>query len=126
MSRERRGDANWNVRMRTDTGTIYRLEDYKPTDYAAVSIDLLFRLDAGKTLVRAITVFSRRTNTEAGTPLILDGDGLKLVSIKVEGKSANDAGLTVDGARLILSSPPTEAIFSLEIETEIDPSSNRA
>lgn len=112
--------------MRTDTGTTYSLEDYKPTDYAVPSIDLVFRLDAEKTLVRAKTVFSMRAHAKAGAPLILNGDGLKLLSIKIDGQRIDENVMTIDDAQLILLAPPLGQTFSVEIETEINPAANKA
>ena len=62
--------------MRTDTGKIIRLEDYKQTDYSIGTVHLAFKLDTENTVVTAMSTFHRREDTPAGSPLALDGDGL--------------------------------------------------
>lgn len=112
--------------MRTDTGKIFRLEDYKPTDYAIKSVHLVFRLDPENTKVIATTVFERRQGTPAGTPLVLDGDGLSFEHLKIEGVVANDGGFAVSADQLTISTPPADQTFSIEVATTLNPAANRA
>jgi aminopeptidase N len=112
--------------MRTDTGKIFRLEDYKQTEYAILSVKLLFKLDAQKTVVTAKTTFQRRDSTPAGTPLILDGDGLVLELLKINDKAAGADAYTVSADQLTILVPPAGESFSIEVVTIINPDSNRA
>jgi aminopeptidase N len=112
--------------MRTDTGKTFRLEDYKPTDYAIRTVNLVFRLDPERTTVTATTVFERREGTPAGTPLMLDGDGLSLRSLKIDGKVVASDRFTASADQLVIHNPPTSTAFAIDVETEINPSSNRA
>ncbi len=112
--------------MRTDTGTTFKLEDYKPTDYAIPEVNLLFRLDGAKSQVMARIVFERREGVSANAPLELDGDGLILLSVAINGKAlrSNEYEATPDG--LLLRNLPVDKRFSIEIGTEIDPDTNKA
>ncbi|EXU82759.1 hypothetical protein AX23_10710 [Brucella melitensis 548] len=72
--------------MRTETGHTFRLEDYRQTPYAIPETKLDFTLEPEKTIVRATLTIERRSDTPAGTPLVLHGDELKLVSLAIDGK----------------------------------------
>ena len=37
--------------MRTDTGQVFHLADYRPTDFVLETVDLTFRLDPKRTQV---------------------------------------------------------------------------
>jgi aminopeptidase N len=112
--------------MRTDTGQVFRLEDYRPSDYLIPQTKLTFRLSPDQTAVVAELTVERRAGVDKGTALALDGDGLVLRSVAVDGRrlSPSEFGATPD--RLIISSPPSEPRFTLAIETEIAPSKNQA
>ncbi len=73
--------------MRTETGQTFRLEDYRPTPYAIPETKLDFSPEPEKTIVRATLTIERRDDTAAGTPPVLNGDELKLVSIAIDGKA---------------------------------------
>jgi aminopeptidase N len=112
--------------MRTDTGKTFRLEDYKPTDYEIPETALAFRLDGPQTQVRSRLTVKRREGASVSAPLELDGDGLTLISVQLNGKTvgANDYAGTSDS--LLLRNLPTETQFVVEIVTEIDPDTNRS
>ena len=59
---------------------VNRLEDYRPCPYTITHADLTFRLDARDTRVTSTICVVRGKDSEPGTPLVLDGDGLALVS----------------------------------------------
>ncbi len=112
--------------MRTDSGQTFRLEDYEPTAYAILETRLVFNLDPVKTLVKAELSIERRKGVEAGVPLCLDGDGLVLKSVHVDGRRLDEADMDVSPERLVLKHPPPEKSFKLTIETELNPSENKA
>ncbi len=68
--------------MRTEEPRAIRLKDYRAPDYKISEIALDFILEPETTRV---TATSKMTRTGAG-PLVLDGEQLKLVSVKVDGK----------------------------------------
>ena len=56
--------TNWIGDMRTDTGKIIRLEDYKQTDYSIGTVHLAFKL-AHLLLWMAMDLFSNRSKSTA-------------------------------------------------------------
>ena len=55
--------------MRTDTGTTFSLEDYKPTDHAISDVHILFRLGATSTHVTGTLRIERRAEAALDAPL---------------------------------------------------------
>src|SRR5436309_15953607 len=74
------------------THAAIRREDYRPPDWLVPEISLDFDLDTDRTRVRARLSVER--NGDHDRELRLDGDGLKPVSVAVDGK---DAHWRVDG-----------------------------
>ncbi len=109
--------------MKTESGQVVRLKDYRPTPYAIATVDLDVQLDPAETIVHSRLAFSRRDGTDAGTPLVLDGDELTLVAAAIDGRPLKpDAFLaTPDGFTLL--APPAEP-FLLELTTRIAPAAN--
>ena len=70
--------------MRTDTGQIVHLADYRPTDFVLERVDLTFELDPKNTKVEARLIFQRRESADRHAPLVLDGDELKLSSLLLD------------------------------------------
>ncbi|KFB10626.1 aminopeptidase N [Nitratireductor basaltis] len=112
--------------MRTDTGQVFRLEEYKPSAYRIPRLELDFRLDAQETLVTARMQVERAEGTDVGTPLVLDGDGLSLVGLAVNGEPAGENGFEALPDQLTLRDVPAGDHFELEIVTRINPSANKA
>lgn len=101
------------------------LKDYQPPHYWIDKVDLIFDLEKDKTLVQSV-LHCRRNNdiANASTPLILDGDTLKLKSLKLDGKELAPDQYSVTEEHLTISKVPEQ--FILEIETEIYPDKNTA
>jgi len=112
--------------MRTDSGQVFRLEDYKLSDYLITHTDLLFRLDPTATLVTAKLSVKRRDGVAANAPVVLDGDGLVLESLSINGTPVSDDGYKATSDSLEISGLPQEASFELEIVTRISPVTNKA
>jgi aminopeptidase N len=112
--------------MAAETGTVYRIEDYRPSDYLIPQTHLTFRLSPEATRVVARLHVERREGTGLDAPLVLDGDGLKLIHLTVEGKTPPASTFTAQEDRLVLHQPPPAETFTLEIETEIAPARNSA
>nr|WP_113866990.1 aminopeptidase N [Brenneria salicis]NMN91415.1 aminopeptidase N [Brenneria salicis ATCC 15712 = DSM 30166]RBP61742.1 aminopeptidase N [Brenneria salicis ATCC 15712 = DSM 30166]RLM30507.1 aminopeptidase N [Brenneria salicis ATCC 15712 = DSM 30166] len=94
--------------------------DYQAPDYTITDITLDFDLHAEKTRVKAVSQVVLQG--EAGAPLKLDGEGLTLVSLNVDGVAWQHYEQRDDG--LILTQLP--ARFTLGIETDINPTANSA
>ncbi len=105
--------------MRTDTPQPIRLADYAPPDFLIDTVDLTFRLDPNATRVAA--KLGVRRNGAHGRPLILDGEGLKTISIAIDGRPVQPA---ITAERLTLEGAPDA--FVIETEVEIDPEANTA
>ncbi|MGB3409700.1 MAG: M1 family aminopeptidase, partial [Microthrixaceae bacterium] len=112
--------------MRTDTGQVFKLEDYRPSDYLIPQTRLTFRLSPEATVVVAELTIERRAELTTVTPLALDGDGLTLQRIEVDGKAVPLSAYVAGPDQLILNAPPAKAKFTLVTETRIDPAHNEA
>ncbi|MFQ5534634.1 MAG: aminopeptidase N [Sphingomonadales bacterium] len=103
-----------------DRKTIHR-EDYKPSNYLIDEVELRFELGEDVTTVRA-ELNIRRAEGAGESPLVLDGKGLTLVSVALDGRALGDGDYQTDDDTLTIAAPP--AAFSLRIVTEIKPQEN--
>lgn len=110
--------------MRTDTGQVFKLEDYRPNDFSIPQTGLTFRLSPDATRVTAVLTIERRDNAAASAPLVLDGDGLMLKRIAIDGRELASAEYLATPDQLTILKPP--AAFELLLQTEIAPASNEA
>ena len=105
--------------MRTETPRPVRLAEYRPPAYLIDEVFLDFDLQPSATRVKAkLTV---RRNGDHAEPLVLDGEGLKTLSVRVDGL---DHAHDTTAETLTLAGLP--AAFTLETEVEIDPQANTA
>ncbi|CAN1522610.1 PepN Aminopeptidase N [Caulobacteraceae bacterium] len=105
--------------MRTEAPQPVRLAEYRPPAYLIDEVFLDFSLEPSATRVKArLTV---RRNGDHANPLVLDGEGLKTISVAVDGV-AHRYEATAEA--LTLSGLP--AAFTVETEVEIDPQANTA
>jgi aminopeptidase N len=109
--------------MRTDSAEPVRLKDYRPPDYLIDKVDLDVKLDATATKVLARLEIRPNPQGRPDAALVLDGDGLLARRIALEGESLDPAANFVSPDRLTIAQAP-QTPFTLEIETEIDPSAN--
>lgn len=112
--------------MRTDTGQVFRLEDYRPSDYLIPSISLDFRLSPDSTVVVAELDMERRLGVAKDAPLVFDGDGLTLKRLEINGKAPAASAYEASPDSLVISKLPAAGRFRLTIETEIAPAQNLA
>jgi aminopeptidase N len=100
--------------------TAKRRLDYQPPLYKITDIELSFNLDDNCTKVKSlIHVFKQG---EHDLPLVLDGENLTLVEVKLNGKTLQQYELT--DVALKITGLPNECF--IEIYTEIDPSANKS
>src|SRR3954454_20104338 len=99
------------------THVTIRREDYRPPDWLVPEIRLEFDLAPEKTIVRATLSVER--NGEHDRPLRLDGDELKLLSVKVNG---GEAEYRIEGEQLVIEVASERA--TIETEVEISPAAN--
>ncbi len=112
--------------MRTDTGQVFRLEDYRPSDYLIPRTRLAFNLSPERTVVVSDLEIARRKGVDKSAPLILDGDGLVLRRVAIDGAPLAEAQYQATPDQLVILAPPASGTFQLSIETEINPSANLA
>ena len=105
--------------MRTDEPHAIHLKDYRPPDYRIREISLDFKLDPDATKVTARSLVER---TGGKVPLTLNGEGLKLVSVAVDGRALTPRDYKVEPELLVIADVPDR--FTLEIVTEIAPAKN--
>ncbi|HZS63329.1 MAG TPA: aminopeptidase N [Xanthobacteraceae bacterium] len=109
--------------MRTEQARPVRLQDYRPPEWLVETVHLDVSLHPAATRVRAR--LTMKPNAESGAPaaLALDGDGLKLVSVAIDGMMLTPEDYAATPDSLVISQAPPRR-FTLEIETQIDPSAN--
>src|SRR6185436_256511 len=108
--------------MRTDTAQPIRLQDYRPPEWLVDRVSLDVSLHPTSAKVKA-TLSLRPNPTRAAAPLVLDGDGLRLVSLKLDGTAVPDGNFVATPDGLTIAQPPNRP-FTLEVETIVDPSAN--
>lgn len=117
-----------NQALTTSTPTLLKtvfLHDYLPPAFLVTQAHLNFLLDDTQTRVISHLEFKRNpARKEANLPLELDGQELKLISLKLDGKSLDATAYQLNAQQLILPSVPDA--FVLAIEVEIDPLNNTA
>jgi len=102
--------------------TTVRLADYRPAPQVLERTDLTVHLGADATEVEARLTF-RPNPGVAAAPLRLEGVGLELIELRLDGSLLpNDAYQLVDGG-LIISHPPAEP-FQLGSRVRIHPETN--
>ncbi len=109
--------------MRTDTATITRLADYRPSDHLVATIALDIRLHPTATRIRCVMEVRPNPAGRAGAPLVLDGDELMFHGAELDGNVLEPGQYTVTPGGFTLFAPPERA-FSLAIDTEVNPTAN--
>jgi aminopeptidase N len=109
--------------MRTETEHTIYLKDYAPSPYRISHVDLDFAIGPETTRVRALLTVEPREGTEAGTPLVLDGDELALGSIAIDGAPLMLSSYLADSNSLVINEPPLRR-FILETEVTLRPENN--
>lgn len=110
--------------MKTDRESIQPqrilLTDYKAPSFSVKSLDLHFKLDEIKTQVTATQIIEKLEDS----PLVLNGENLKLVAIRINGVALTSDQYTQDAETLTIPSIPNQ--FTLETAVEINPLENKS
>ncbi|MGH6905710.1 MAG: aminopeptidase N, partial [Geminicoccaceae bacterium] len=102
-----------------------RLEDYRPPDYLVDQVDLEFRLGPGATEVAARLAVRRNPAAgEGARPLVLDGQELELLQLRLDGEPLGRNRYQVDADHLIVHDLPPAC--TLESTVRINPAANTA
>ncbi len=99
------------------------LKDYTSPAFLVENIELFFDLHESTTLVVATSRFELNPDRKGGLEsLVLDGEGLELVDLKLDGRSLAIDEYLVDKEWLRIQAVPES--FTLEVTTRIDPLHN--
>ena len=109
--------------MRTEQPVPIRLEDYRPPDWLVETVDLDVSLDPTATRVRATLRLKPNPKATAPAPLVLDGDGLTLGSLTLDGEALAPDRFVAGPDRLTIAQPPHRPL-TLTIETTVNPTAN--
>ncbi len=104
--------------MRTDTPQTIYLKDYKPYPFKIRTLDLNFDIHDGHTIVTAVSRVERLDSS--AKDVFLNGEGLELISVKIDGQETKTHSLGEDCLRI----PTPGDDFELEIVTKIKPEEN--
>ena len=100
------------------------LKDYQPPQYWIESVHRYFDLHEDKTRVTNTLKLTRNLNAIKNNEFRLNGEQLKLESIKIDGSPLEPSKFRIDEKFLHLVEPPEK--FTLEIITIIEPQKNLA
>jgi len=99
------------------------LKDYTPPAYLVDSIHLRVELDPNATAVEARMQI--RPNNTTAEPLVLNGERLELVGVKLNGNQLQADQFSFSDDLLTVPNVPTES-FEVTVSTKIDPAGNTA
>ena len=111
--------------MRDAQPRTIRLQDYRVPDFLIDTTELHFELHEDRTVVRSRLALRRNPalpNDGADVPLQLQGVGLLLRSVKLDGRLLGAGEFRVDTEQLTIADVPRQFVF--ECETEIKPQEN--
>ncbi len=109
--------------MRTEQARPVRLENYRPPDWLVETVELDVSLHPTATNVRATLKMTPNSKAGAPAPIVLDGDGVRLVSLKLDGSVLRPDSYAATPDSLTIPQPPAGTCY-LQIETLVDPSAN--
>ncbi|QRM54773.1 aminopeptidase N [Sinorhizobium sp. BG8] len=110
--------------MRTDSGRIMHLADYRRTDFVLERVDLTFELDPTATKCTSRMLLHRREGSPADAPLVLDGDELKMTGLLYDGMPMEAERYTEEDDQLTIRDLPESGSFEITVDTEINPEAN--
>jgi aminopeptidase N len=100
-------------------------KDYQPPDYWVNAITLHFELEEEASLVSSELSISRNVSqADQAKPLVLDGETLELLSLKLDDRELNPNEYQVDSEQITIYKVPER--FKLQIKTAINPKENTA
>ena len=109
--------------MKPDMPKTIFLKDYQLPHYFVKTIDLVFELGENASIVKSIMMIQAGAETNiASSPLILDGQELELLVVKLDDVLLSESQYTLSESHLII--PDINAEFKLEIQTRIKPQEN--
>lgn len=104
---------------------VHYLKDYKPPIFLLETVALTFELAEDFTTVTSVlTVKKNPKDTSGENNLILSGEQMELLEVKLDGKILSPSEYKVDAATLTVFNVPSK--FQLEIVNRIKPQENTA
>ena len=104
---------------------VIRLDEYTPPAYRIAAVALELDLAPHSTRVKStLKIEAAYDRTTGVKPLELDGEGLKVISVLIDGRPATPGSYILTDQGLTIPQP--SASFTLETEVEIDPAGNKA
>ena len=111
--------------MEHETPRTVRRSDYRPPEYLLEDVELRFDLDEEGTTVHSTIVVRRNpARPDAGRDLVLDGEGLEIRSLSIDGRTLAPSEYEQDEKSLRLRRVPGH--FTLKSEVVIHPETNTA
>ena len=98
------------------------LADYRPPAYLVDTVDLTFELDPASTVVSSRIAFRRNPAQLDAAALLLQGQGLELISLALDGQPLGAPQFVQTDESLTINLVP--AAFVLDIKTRIAPAAN--
>ena len=111
--------------MRNDQPKVIFLKDYQAPEYLIDETHLTFELFEDQTLVHAQLILRRNPARDSDLPpLVLDGQQLELLSLKLDDRELTAGDYQLDDSHLTLQ--PTQASFVIDSTVRIHPEANTA
>ncbi len=105
------------------TKQMHYLKDYKIFPYNVLSLDMKVEIAPEKSFVTTKLAIEPRPETEKGAELVLDGEELELIEIKLDGKQPGACEYKFSNGQLHIFQPPA-AKFTLETKVALKPEAN--
>ncbi len=105
------------------TNKMHHLKDYRPSAYGISHLDMDVTIAPAVCTIATKLHVSPAAGTKPGTPLILEGEELELVEIRVNGAPATPEDFQVTDSSLTLRRPPSDP-FELETRVRVKPEEN--
>ncbi|MFC4654534.1 aminopeptidase N [Rheinheimera marina] len=99
-----------------------RLADYQAPDFTITDVELWFELEPATTLLTAR--YQLKSQRKGATELVLDGQQLELLSVKLNGQQLTPAQYQVTDDHLRIDQMPAQA--ELELQVRLNPAANTA
>lgn len=108
--------------MKTDLPQTIRLADYTSPNFFIDTVDLTFDLDPERTVIIADLSVRRNPEAEAGTHLVLDGEALDLIEVRIDDQTLDASAYDRTDESLTIYDPPDR--FTLTTTVSICPAEN--
>lgn len=110
-------------RMKTDSQNKIQLSDYKPYPYYIPNLQLVFELEKERTIVSSKMRLELKSGFEESEKIILNGEGLEIISITRNGETLNENQYSYKDDLLIIEGGNR---VELAIKVAINPLKNTA